>query len=131
MIYHGNQNNFNDLAETVKRTTSKIKRRRQRYDGIVVRGLSGALVGAPVALALDMPLIVVRKEGGRNHRGGKQLRDDGELVMGKPGERLLFLDDFISLGSTLGAVRQAMPPESFVVESYEYRDDRFREYARD
>jgi adenine/guanine phosphoribosyltransferase-like PRPP-binding protein len=128
MIYHGTQRTFDDLATTVKQTTSKVRRRKARYDGIVVRGISGVVVGAPVALALNMPLIVVRKPDERSHGGGKVLRDGGDKIMGHPGERLLFLDDLISLGGTLDAVRRSLPEESKVVEAYLYRDDEFREY---
>lgn len=96
MIYSGN--GLDDLAQTVRKATEDIRPHRREFDSIVVRGLSGILVGSTVALRLRKPLIVVRKEceleGGNSHASG--------LVenRGRVGDRYLWLDDFVSSGTT-------------------------------
>lgn len=132
VIYTGGDTNrsLTDLKMVVHGTSVAVRRRKKRYDTIVVRGLSGALVGAPVALAVDLPLAVVRKPKDSSHNGGNHYHYFDEkigYVVGEPGERCLFLDDFSGCGDTELAVLKALPLESRIVECYFYE----RSLARD
>ena len=66
-----------------------------RFDGFVVRGASGLLVGPILAVRLGKALAVVRKE--RNPHDAGNIR----LVLGSIGRTWVFLDDFICGGNTL------------------------------
>lgn len=65
------------------------------FDFIVVRGISGLVVGAPVSLSLEKPLVVIRKGGENTH---SKVHPNLMKVNGKRG---LFLDDLIASGTTL------------------------------
>lgn len=62
------------------------------FDTFVVIGLSGAMAGALLAHALDKNLYVLRKPTDSTH--------DGLNGFGTMGKRWVFLDDFISVGTT-------------------------------
>jgi adenine/guanine phosphoribosyltransferase-like PRPP-binding protein len=93
VIYHG-ETGLADIALTVRAAVMDIGPYRQRFDFIAVTGMSGVLIGAPVAIALDIPLVVVRKKGDTSHSWRPLI--NGTDADGK----YLFLDDFISVGNT-------------------------------
>lgn len=111
-------NHLDDLAIVVDKTVKALRPRKRKFNCIVVRGMSGALVGSPVSIALKLPLCVVRKPNDDAHSSYRGL-------IGAPDTRPLFLDDFISSGATKEAA-QAKIPFPFVA-TYEYDDDKWRE----
>lgn len=70
-------------------------------DTIVVRGLSGTLVGLPLALRLKVHFAFVRKGNDTSHSlsGIEGPRELGRFVI---------IDDFVSSGGTLGAIMKAV-----------------------
>jgi hypothetical protein len=93
---NGAYRTFRDLDLTVEQTRRTLESVKDQFTSIVVTGISGLVVGAPVALALDLPLVVVRKAPSR---------DDvcaGGAILGVEdlGKAPLFLDDLISSGQT-------------------------------
>lgn len=71
--------------------------RRNTFDSIVVRGVSGMLVGSPVAYRMKLPLVVVRKSDG-NH--------SGQSVEGYANvKNYVVIDDFVSSGDTINEIR--------------------------
>lgn len=79
------------------------------FDTIVVTGLSGTLIGLPVAIALDVNLAVARQIPGDH---------SSRMVEGRIGERWVFLDDLICSGDTLTRVATqiaGVAPESVLV----------------
>lgn len=93
MIYGGKKSySLVDLAETVEVCVAGLKDK--KFDAIVVRGVSGLVVGSPVALALKKPLIVVRKDGESAHSTKHPGIDAAKDA------KVLFLDDFVSSGTT-------------------------------
>lgn len=101
MIY--DYQGLDDLQEVTDRTVEYLRRHKDKFDFIAVRGFSGALVGSPAALRLNKPLVVIRKPDESNHQGCSALIN-GRYASG----RYVFLDDFISSGATERAVSSAL-----------------------
>jgi orotate phosphoribosyltransferase len=119
VIYHG-LNEFEDLPRTVDRAERALRPHAGRFDSIAVSGVSGLCVGAPVALRLGVPLVVVRKISDACH--------DDRLVIGADhlGHRWLFVDDFVSQGATRRHVAHEIArvaPCAVYAGWYLYRDD--------
>jgi orotate phosphoribosyltransferase-like protein len=97
MIY--GDGTFDDLARVVDLTVDKLKKHAHEFDTIVVCGLSGVVVGSPVALRLCKPLVIIRKADDTNiHHCGGQIVNPYRLERSR---RYLILDDFISSGRTV------------------------------
>jgi hypothetical protein len=100
---------FSDLRLAVDRTCRAMRPKLGRFDALVVRGVSGVAVGAPVSIRLGVPLLVVRKPGETKHCG---LDVIGLHVM-DPRFRWIHLDDFSDTGATerecQWSVRQTHP----------------------
>jgi len=101
MIYGGEYGALTDLAQCVEKTVACMKSRIHEFDSIVVRGVSGIVVGSPVALALDKPLVVVRKPDEQNHDGSRMVVNRHHL-----GKWVVFLDDFRATGETEKEIRR-------------------------
>lgn len=92
---------------------------RVRFDTLIGTGLSGALVVPILARALRKHYMIIRKPGDDSHAGGQH---EGIL-----GERFIFVDDFISTGTTMRRVLRQVQEmliddceESQFVGVYEY-----------
>lgn len=70
------------------------------FDTIVCMGISGLIFSSPLAMAMDKHLLVVRKDVDSSH--GKFIAE------GHLGRRWLFVDDFISGGTTFKNVNNAI-----------------------
>jgi adenine/guanine phosphoribosyltransferase-like PRPP-binding protein len=120
MIYNDSYKGLDDLGEAVERTVKALTAEAHRFDFIAVRGCSGILVGAPVSLRINKPLVVVRKPDENSHGYGKSaVLVNADRAYG----RFLFLDDFISSGATERAVLEGLQkhaPEATYVGSFEY-----------
>ena len=124
MIYTGATDSLRDLDKIVRQTTADLRPYLDRFDVIAVTGMSGALVGAPVALRLKKPLAVIRKDTGDSHHGRGAIIGHAELRQ----SRALFLDDFVSGGtSRLRVISAALKVKGKVTAQYLYRDRRFEE----
>lgn len=95
---------LDDLADKVAQTVADLRPLGRKYDAIVVRGMSGVLVGVPAALRLRKHLMVVRKPGESTH-------DNRRIINYSPGKRWIFLDDFTNTGETLKRCQEAMSDE--------------------
>jgi len=109
MIYHGVQpfdgygihSDLSDLAPVVRKCTARLRVHLSQFDSIAVSGMSGVVVGSPVALRLAIPLVIIRKPADRHH--------NGETVVNEHrAGRWLFVDDFIASGATWERVRAAL-----------------------
>lgn len=100
MIY-GGKRGFSDLNDVVFEAHSKLSAVLDKFDSIAVSGTSGLVVGAPLAVLLNKPLVVVRKDNDGSHNG-ESVMVEGNADMGK---RVLFLDDFVGTGKTRAWVR--------------------------
>ena len=133
MIYHGKEHmqrdegnvfggysvhsDLSDLPEAVNQSIARLAPHKHQFDSIVVQGMSGVIVGAPVALALHKQLVVVRKPEDQHHNM------DYVINAHRAGRRYLFLDDFIATGTTYGRVHDQLRGISEYAGRYLYLPD--------
>jgi adenine/guanine phosphoribosyltransferase-like PRPP-binding protein len=128
MIYHGKdhvssnarsiiRSDLSDLGRSVQEATDTLQPHISEFDSIAVTGVSGILVGAPVALALGKPIVIVRKPYDDHHNS------ESVVNQHRAGKRYLFLDDFIGLGRTRERVIEALHDKSKYAGSYLYASD--------
>lgn len=116
MIYHGPRG-LDDLEETVLLTCDRLKPQAHRFDSLVTTGLSGVVVGSPVALLLDKPLVILRKPSDDCHSSSRFIN------LKSLGKRYLVIDDLQDTGATLKRIRatlQHVASESTYVGVYFY-----------
>jgi adenine/guanine phosphoribosyltransferase-like PRPP-binding protein len=118
MLYHGS-GSLSDLNGYVRKTVETLKPFKRRFDSIVVTGMSGVILGSPVALRLHKPLVVLRKEvDNDNHSYTKWIN------LENAGARYIILDDFIASGRTFHRMREYANYEGITyVGAYMYGDD--------
>jgi adenine/guanine phosphoribosyltransferase-like PRPP-binding protein len=98
------------------------------FTHIAVCGISGVSIGAPIAIALNKNLIVVRKADDLSHSHSR--------VEGVPIDshfNYVFLDDFISSGRTLARVHRLIDTENSyarIVNVYQYDEERLPVWSR-
>jgi orotate phosphoribosyltransferase len=131
MIYGSHKNfdgdsygSFVDLDVAVRTTIAKLHKKRSKFDAIVVTGISGIVVGAPVALSLKKQLLVLRKEetfhGINNELIGRK------AIVAEGLTKILFLDDLISTGATFRRCKAAVEEYDMrLVGTFLYERDRF------
>jgi adenine/guanine phosphoribosyltransferase-like PRPP-binding protein len=131
MIYHGAPESLVDLEKNVRCVTTGLRYHASEFDFIAVSGMSGVVVGAPAALRLHKPLVIVRKESDQNthHVGGTII---GYMQLHG---RYVIVDDFVSSGRTHAFIRERIereaqwlpenPPE--FVGYFSYADDMWYE----
>lgn len=129
MIYNG-ETGLTDLAAVVKQTTDDLRPVRKQFDTIVVQGMSGVVVGAPVAVRLRKPLVIVRKvadmEEIYRHTYNSGIINPDALI----DKRALFLDDFVSGGGTRKRVLQAVTSQGgHLVGQYTYQNGSLHWYG--
>jgi len=73
--------------------TAKDRLKDVDFDTIVGTGFSGGIVIPSLALALGKKFVLIRKETDDSHHGKGRL-------LGDLGDRWIFVDDFVSSGST-------------------------------
>ena len=110
---------FRDLSSAVLRAVRTVEERVDEFDIIAVQGASGMSIGFPLALAIGKDIVVVRKPGEDNHCHNEPIT--GSDVRGR---RVLFVDDFVSGGTTRSRVRGAVERAGGrVVAEYTSRED--------
>jgi adenine/guanine phosphoribosyltransferase-like PRPP-binding protein len=85
---------FNKTIEKAIEVLSK-----KRFKTLIVRGLSGVIIGTVVAHRLGKELVIVRKPTERSHGSGLETTN---ALMANLGA-CVFFDDFIESGATLKA----------------------------
>lgn len=89
---------FDDDSDTLVKTARTLLKDVD-FDTMVGTGLSGSLVIPVLARAFDVNFAIVRKEPSPH---------DSSLVVGRIGQRWLFVDDFVSGGETRRRVKEAV-----------------------
>jgi adenine/guanine phosphoribosyltransferase-like PRPP-binding protein len=118
MLYHGN-GGLQDLNVYVRDTVRVLKPHKSQFDCIAVTGMSGVILGSPVALRLHRPLVVLRKQSDKDNHGYQDI-----INIEHAGARYLIIDDFISSGRTYHRIREHMDYEGVTYAgAYMYGDD--------
>src|SRR5262249_39704204 len=87
------------LRKELVRVSNALANEGIDFDTIAVQGVSGLLLGAPLAAALDKGLIIVRRPGDESPLTFPSgIRGEGE------NKRILFLDDCTRTGATMARV---------------------------
>lgn len=87
---------WDDRLNLIHEMWVTLKGRSLQYDGIVVSGVSGLVVGPQLAGLLGKHLAYVRKYN--------ELTKNDSAVQGFVGDRWVFVDDFVSSGRTFANV---------------------------
>lgn len=111
----GDYGTLDDLAATVKDAIAHIRPYLGEFDSIACLGISGVVVAVPVALALDVPVCIVRKPGDGCHSISDKLWVNRKRL----GARVLWIDDRIATGTTKHNVIEACIAASATL-IYEY-----------
>jgi phosphoribosylpyrophosphate synthetase len=93
---------FNDpdiFASIIERAVKCLKG--VKFDTVVFRGFSGAIVGPAVALRLGKPWALVRKVGDSSH--------SLNTVEGYVSSEYVIIDDFIDSGETVNKIVSTFP----------------------
>lgn len=80
--------NLGDVIDTAKKRLADVE-----FDTLVGTGFSGGVVIPALALAMGKKFVLIRKETDDSHHGKGRL-------LGTLGARWIFVDDFVSSGST-------------------------------
>lgn len=91
--------------KVVVKITKLLKNTTLKYDGIVVTGVSGITIGILVAHALNVDLVIVRKET------LKCCHSTFRVENGRVDGRYVFLDDCIDSGRTFSKVKKLLKTE--------------------
>jgi adenine/guanine phosphoribosyltransferase-like PRPP-binding protein len=97
--FHGGYLKGEGIAETVKSCKALLKKKKLDFDTIGVRGHSGMLIGAPLAMQLKKDLLIVRKKGEKSH-------SSNSVTGWGRDQKILLVDDFICTGATLKAMHK-------------------------
>jgi hypothetical protein len=108
--------------ETIRLAVDNVGRRRDEFDVIAFRGMSGAYIAPAVADALDKELLCIRKTSEQSH---------GSPVEGTTSDtRYIIIDDFVSTGETVAQIVEAIRANGAAhvllpLFVYTYRDHEF------
>jgi adenine/guanine phosphoribosyltransferase-like PRPP-binding protein len=90
---------MSELPTYVDYAIQALKNR--RFDSLAFRGMSGAVIAPPVALALHKNLIMVRKSILDTH---SDFLVEGNIAS----KKYIIIDDFVSSGKTFKAIMKAI-----------------------
>jgi adenine/guanine phosphoribosyltransferase-like PRPP-binding protein len=131
VIYHGDKRDLSDLPEVVARAAETLRPHRDSFDLIAVMGVSGLLVGPPLAVDLEKPILVIRKDEDVNAAyrhdrfvGWHRPRRVSATQASPVHARALWVDDFIASGDTRLRVAKLLLERGARMEMmYLYRDN--------
>ena len=93
--------NLDDVIKQAQRDLRKVD-----FDTLVGTGFSGGVVIPALAMAMNKDFLLIRKETDDSHHGkGKML--------GRLGQRWIFVDDFVSSGRTRSRVKEKVADGAF------------------
>lgn len=101
---------FDKRKETIDWIISQIKLEKIKFDGFLVTGLSGVILGSIVANRMRKALVVVRK--GENRHSDLDV-EVGYTPSKRIPKRLIFLDDLICEAETIKRVAATLKREDY------------------
>jgi hypothetical protein len=109
---------FIDLDAKVRQAVKALQPFADRIEGIVVRGMSGLLVGPMTAALLKKPWCVIRKPGEGTHSDHKVIEGWHNFTTYII---IIIIDDLIATGGTLKLIQQTLRDHALA-----YRGERER-----
>lgn len=102
------------LRERIALAIQALQPWKRLFDAIAYSGMSGALIGPPVALAMNKEMIMVRKK-----LGNQRTSHSSHMIEGDSAARTyIILDDFIDSGKTRNhiksIIRDKMPDAEYL-----------------
>lgn len=82
------------LKQIAAKICRKLKYRKNDFDVIAFRGMSGALIAPIVAAKMNKGMLMVRKESDKNH---SNFTVEGNIA----GDRFIIIDDLVCTGDTI------------------------------
>jgi adenine/guanine phosphoribosyltransferase-like PRPP-binding protein len=128
MLHYNLKAGLSDLPSVVRQTVDVLAPHAGEFDSIAVQGTSGLVIGAPVALAMHKPLVIVREEEDMRCVHSVDV-ENGDNA----GQRVLFLDDQVSTGRTRREVQRkiASHTRGTVTAQYLYQDNEYKSLRPD
>jgi adenine/guanine phosphoribosyltransferase-like PRPP-binding protein len=119
MIHYDERLGLSDLPDVVMKAIRDLTPHVSEFDSVAVQGVSGCIIGSPVAIALGKPLVIVRKDSDMlspHCRHVSVVENSGNA-----GRRVLFLDDYVGEGKTLRDVHDKLSYYTFgrIIARYE------------
>jgi adenine/guanine phosphoribosyltransferase-like PRPP-binding protein len=111
------------LDAVIKRCVEYLQRGKFEFDTIAFRGMSGAVVAPPIALAMGKELIMVRK--------GESTHSSYDVEGNADAKRVLIIDDLVASGGTARAVRKGVreiAPTAEIIGVLEYTQMHYASY---
>lgn len=106
---------FLDLDGVVQKAVEALRPHVERFEGIVVRGVSGLLVGPMVAALLKKPWCIIRKPGEGTH-------SDHKVVEGWHNfKTYIVIDDLAATGGTIKTIQKTLHDHA---KAYDHRWER-------
>ena len=94
------------IRKMVKKTVAAIISAKLNYEAIAVRGNSGVLIDAPLAIALKKPIIVIRKSD-QNAHSDRAIEYPEMWANVYPKLNVILIDDGVCRGDTVDACIRA------------------------
>lgn len=91
------------LRDVARQCAAWFRAHQGMYDAVVLHGKSGLSIGFATAMLMDLPIVVVRKDGENSHGSDIEASSAFEVRKDRP-FRWLLLDDFVASGATLRRV---------------------------
>ena len=114
------------LASRIRNVVKAIRASKIQFDAIAYRGNSGALIAPGVAIALNKPLILVRKNNENSH---SSYSVEGYV---RPECSYIIVDDFVSSGATIEAITVDITqevPDTLCVGVFLYEKGGYRDFS--
>ena len=110
--------NRKEQDKTIRQIKELIKKHNLQFDGFVVTGVSGIVMGSILCRSLRKDLVIVRKDNDGSHSGYS-------VENYKTSKNYIFLDDFVSSGKTFRRVKDKIKETfSSLKKSYWYPFDK-------
>jgi adenine/guanine phosphoribosyltransferase-like PRPP-binding protein len=93
--------NRKDQDQTIRDIKTLITKHKLQFDGFIVTGISGIVMGSILCRILRKDLVIVRKDGDGSH-------STYSVENYKPNKKYIFLDDLVCSGKTFRNVEEKM-----------------------
>jgi adenine/guanine phosphoribosyltransferase-like PRPP-binding protein len=98
-------------VEIIDRMAKDVERSGVNAEAIVFTGLSGAMVAIPLGLALELPVVAVRKHDDRSSHSAYKIEGYRHF------KRYIIADDFVASGRTVSRIIKGIKEWNYQAEN--------------